>query len=192
MECSICFQAITSETGKVDLSCSHSFHLSCLMIWFEKRKHGGNCENCPLCRHEANEFEKMPAIYGDDSESEWGGEESDLYDLAAQERARGRFNRYKALNPMKEVELYAANLIKACWRGYQDRLAYNNIRCLDSILNSIKLKMKHCQEDLLDTSSKMKFARSILGLTRFQIKNKVSTAIQALWRGYHLRLRLRA
>jgi hypothetical protein len=88
---------------------------------------------------------------------------------------------------MKEVELYAVNLIKACWRGYQDRLNYNKIRCLHMLFNSIEVRMKHCNEDLMYTTRQMKFTVSVLGLTRFQIKNKVATTIQALWRGYQVR-----
>jgi hypothetical protein len=72
MECSICYNEITSATGKVELSCEHSFHFSCLTKWFDHQKVQGGHENCPMCRHEANEFEKMPdaPLADEDSEDE--------------------------------------------------------------------------------------------------------------------------
>ena len=123
MECSICFNAITSATGKVELSCSHPFHFSCLTTWFDKQNYQGMHANCPICRHEVNEFEKMPEPEEEEDDESWE-EEPTLDELAAQERARQRFAKYKLINPIEEVQLYAANLIKACWRGYQDRLVY--------------------------------------------------------------------
>ena len=70
MECSICYNEINKETGKVDLSCSHPFHFSCLVKWFDKQRMAGSSETCPLCRHDVTEFEKMPDILMEDSEEE--------------------------------------------------------------------------------------------------------------------------
>ena len=53
MECSICSDPITSETGKAELSCSHTFHLNCIGTWFRTN------ESCPYCRHKANETESL-------------------------------------------------------------------------------------------------------------------------------------
>ena len=38
MECSICYSEINAATGKVELSCSHPFHFSCLTKWFDKQR----------------------------------------------------------------------------------------------------------------------------------------------------------
>jgi hypothetical protein len=43
-----------SETGKVELSCSHTFHLGCITRWFST---GGNTRTCPLCRAAPKEKE---------------------------------------------------------------------------------------------------------------------------------------
>ena len=59
MDCVICNEAITASTGKVDLSCSHSFHFSCLTSWFATQNGNEHTQSCPYCRHESNEHEKM-------------------------------------------------------------------------------------------------------------------------------------
>jgi NADH:ubiquinone oxidoreductase subunit F (NADH-binding) len=70
MECSICYSEINAGTGKVELSCSHSFHFSCLTKWFDKQRLKQSCESCPLCRHETTAFEKMPDMLVEDTEEE--------------------------------------------------------------------------------------------------------------------------
>ena len=53
--CSICRDPMTvSETGKVELSCSHTFHLGCITRWFST---GGNTRTCPICRAAPKEKE---------------------------------------------------------------------------------------------------------------------------------------
>jgi hypothetical protein len=188
MECSICFNAITAATGKVELSCSHPFHFSCLTTWFDKQKIQGACENCPLCRHEANEFEKMPAGLEDeddeDDDETWDAddEEPTLDELAAQERARHRFARYKLINPIEEVELYAANLIKACWRGYQDRLLYVDL--LDNKFDADQAKEEIIKNkaNLRKFLNREKLLKATIGLSRMQVKGFAATKLQSFWR----------
>ena len=53
--CSICRDPMNvSETGKVELSCSHTFHLGCITRWFST---GGNTRTCPICRAAPKEKE---------------------------------------------------------------------------------------------------------------------------------------
>ena len=53
--CPICYCDIVSKTtGVTTLSCSHSFHLGCIVPWILKS------ETCPCCRSEVTEFEKIP------------------------------------------------------------------------------------------------------------------------------------
>ena len=188
MECSICFNAITAATGKVELSCSHPFHFSCLTKWFDKQNMEGCEQNCPLCRHEANEFEKMPAPVDEDDEDDEDEDDEDdeptLDELAAQERARHRFARYKLINPIEEVQLYAANLIKACWRGYQDRLNFNELLAQKE---NIKFYQEHLKLALLGE----KFLKKNLGLNRIQVKARATTAIQSAWRGHKVRMQIK-
>ena len=57
-DCSICRDPLNvSETGKVELSCSHTFHLGCITRWFST---GGNTRTCPICRAAPKEKE-LPA-----------------------------------------------------------------------------------------------------------------------------------
>ena len=184
MECSICFNAITSQTGKVELSCSHPFHFSCLTTWFDKQKMSGGCENCPLCRHEANEFEKMPAPADDDDDETWDADDDEptLDELAAQERARQRFARYKLINPIEEVQLYAANLIKACWRGYQDRLLYQELLSNKDMIERHEEYISNVQKKMEEDLSRARFLKSTIGLSRTQVKRFAAVKIQSIWR----------
>jgi hypothetical protein len=80
LECSCCFDEITAETGKTVLGCGHNFHFRCLASWFLQQESAGNAQNCPLCRREASDIEKLPELQGDaddedDDESEYEDDE---------------------------------------------------------------------------------------------------------------------
>ena len=189
MECSICFNAITSATGKVELSCSHPFHFSCLTTWFDKQNYQGMHANCPICRHEVNEFEKMPEPEEEEDDESWE-EEPTLDELAAQERARQRFAKYKLINPIEEVQLYAANLIKACWRGYQDRLVYFDLLANKGDMEHYTERITEYQEKLNAETKRLKFLKSTIGLSRMQVKAFASTKIQAFWRRHRVEAKI--
>lgn len=61
MNCAICYEGITATTGKVTLSCSHVFHLSCLSSWFNTQTEKSIDQSCPCCRHKSNSHEKIAA-----------------------------------------------------------------------------------------------------------------------------------
>lgn len=193
MECSICFNAITSATGKVELSCSHPFHFSCLTTWFDKQKTQGSCENCPLCRHEANDFEKMPAGLHDeedDDDETWDADDDDprIEEIAAQERARHLFQRLKFINPIEEVQLYAANRIKACWRGYQDRLLYMDLLDNKEMVERHEEYISNVKKYLKSDLQRGKFLKSIIGLSRTQVKHFAATKIQSILRMHNMKV----
>jgi hypothetical protein len=82
MECPICYEAITEETGVVTTSCKHSYHFTCISGWFIKQEKG----SCPCCRKEMNEKEDFPAVPADadadeEAESESESEESVCYEV---------------------------------------------------------------------------------------------------------------
>jgi hypothetical protein len=54
--CSICYENITSSTGRTILSCSHNFHVKCIAEWFQQTQ---SDQNCPLCRNQLTPFEKL-------------------------------------------------------------------------------------------------------------------------------------
>jgi nitric oxide reductase activation protein len=141
--------------------------------------------NCPICRHQANEFEKMPEPIEDDDDETWEAdddEELTLDELAAQERARERFRRYKLINPIEEVQLYAANLIKACWRGYQDRLLFQELLANKEDADYSRRMIEENKIELVKVLIREKFLKNTIGLSRMQVKGFASTKIQAFWR----------
>ena len=51
--CSICHDEINEKTGSTRLSCSHEYHLGCIVSWLSKK------DTCPCCRNEVSEYEKV-------------------------------------------------------------------------------------------------------------------------------------
>lgn len=71
-DCAICFSEVTAATGRTVMSCGHEYHMRCLFQWLQKPDGTGNC---PCCRHEPTEHERLvvpPAE--EDSDSEYSGE----------------------------------------------------------------------------------------------------------------------
>ena len=54
--CPICYEDINASTGSVNLSCAHTFHLTCINTWFSRQDQG----SCPCCRKEMGEKETVP------------------------------------------------------------------------------------------------------------------------------------
>jgi hypothetical protein len=73
MECSICLSDITAATGVYTTSCRHSFHFRCAVTWFVNSE----VENCPMCRHEMGENEKLPEEAEEEEEEEDEDEDED-------------------------------------------------------------------------------------------------------------------
>ena len=92
MDCSVCFEAITKQTGVVTLSCEHSFHFRCIDSWFGQQVWNDNPQSCPCCRNEGAESgldrcnvegddeDDEDDDYSDDTESEDDNDDDD--DLA--------------------------------------------------------------------------------------------------------------
>ena len=73
MECPICFEAITKETGQMTTSCGHTFHFKCINLWYyrqSKDEEGDGKETCPCCRKEPGEFERASVSTDSNYESE--------------------------------------------------------------------------------------------------------------------------
>jgi hypothetical protein len=52
--CAICLDSIVPcSTGRVELSCAHTFHLKCISKWI------GKSHVCPLCRKKVGEYERI-------------------------------------------------------------------------------------------------------------------------------------
>lgn len=79
-DCSICLDPIdVSTTGRVELSCRHQYHFSCIVSWFSQLEKG----TCPQCRKEMGPKEDIPIPVeeGSEEDSDDDSEESeeDLY-----------------------------------------------------------------------------------------------------------------
>jgi len=101
----------------------------------------------------------------------------------------------KAEKTEHEFQTYAATLIKACWRGYQDRLLYQELEGnkddIDCSIKAIKKKqmvIEVLQQKLLVAFQRKTFLKSIIGLPRTQVKAITATKIQAFWRGCMVRI----
>jgi len=60
MECAICYGEITKS--KIELSCSHRFHIKCLTTWFKSQSEQHINQTCPCCRHEVEDVEEVPMV----------------------------------------------------------------------------------------------------------------------------------
>jgi hypothetical protein len=84
--CAICTEDITQATGRVETSCHHHFHFSCLGNWYLQRLNSGQDETCPCCRAEAGPTERLSTDDGEDDGSE-GSDESEFSELDEGEAA---------------------------------------------------------------------------------------------------------
>jgi hypothetical protein len=195
MDCSICYDEITQATGKVELSCSHSFHFSCLTSWFKTQTGNELTQSCPCCRHESNEHEKMATERpvededededDDDDESEESEElteEEELALAAAKERAALRFQKLKAELSKEAFEAYAASKIAAMFRMACARYNFNDIMSIkDNMLTRAceLIRKNNCQR--LDRKS-LAFNMQCLTMPHMAWRNKVATIVQVWWR----------
>jgi hypothetical protein len=78
-ECPCCFEPIHSSVAV--LACSHRFHITCLVNWFATQSAQELPQNCPCCRTEAGEKERLPEAEDgeedEDNESEYSDDEDE-------------------------------------------------------------------------------------------------------------------
>jgi hypothetical protein len=75
-DCSICLEMVDVKmTGRVEMTCGHSFHFKCLAKWFWAHEQS----TCPMCRKKATEMEDF-MNYEEDSETESEEGEEEYYD----------------------------------------------------------------------------------------------------------------
>ena len=191
MECAICYDGISTATGKVELSCSHSFHFSCLTHWFKTQAHNELEESCPCCRHESNEYEKMPntAVVADEDEDEDEDEEveelseQESIDLAAaKERAAFRIAKLKKDLSKEAFEDYASSKISALFRGYCARYKVNEIKDIKAnIMEETFTIIKTKQAQRFDKKA-LVFTMKSLTMSHTAWRNHSSSIIQKWWR----------
>ena len=81
MECPICYEQISKDTGQVTTSCGHSFHFKCLNTWYwQQSQNEEGRESCPCCRKEPGEYELASTVSDESDEStemEWEDNEEE-------------------------------------------------------------------------------------------------------------------
>lgn len=76
-DCSICFDPIdVSTTGRVELSCRHTYHFSCIVAWFSELEKG----TCPQCRKEMGPKEDIPTPLEEDLDEDSDDDSEDSED----------------------------------------------------------------------------------------------------------------
>jgi len=173
MDCSICYEGISGETGQAILSCSHSFHIRCLIKWFDSQTEKELTETCPCCRHEATHYEKLP-------EADAPSEIEDEVDTARIDLARDLFSDIRAILTPEGFEFYAATRIQAVLRGYWSRQLFTQIR-------NAEANIVRANNNIRESTNISNFYKKGLKLSRTSWKIYATTMIQAAWRGYKVR-----
>lgn len=199
MDCSICYDEITSATGKVELSCAHTFHFSCLTKWFGTQASNGNTQSCPCCRHESNDHEKMPessaeAEAEDDDETEEYDDDSEEGDViernfidrinqaAAEERAKVRFAKWKSEMTKEAFEAFAASRIAALYRGNCARYKVSEIKAIRQILRENTMEALKWRLTKRMDKRALDFNMKSLTMSHAAWRHYVVSIIQAAWR----------
>jgi ankyrin repeat protein len=74
-DCAICYSEVSAATGRTVMSCGHEYHMRCLFQWLQKPDGTGNC---PCCRHEPTEHERLVAPPDSSVSDEEEEDEDDL------------------------------------------------------------------------------------------------------------------
>jgi hypothetical protein len=169
MDCSICFDAITKETGSTTLSCEHVFHFRCIDEWFTKQLLDNLHQTCPCCRSEGAELDRC--MYEEVEEDD---------DYATEEDAESE-TASDANSILNEIPWEVSDLL---WeRGGEGRwvvtsrqeLAYQSFRSLFGEMNELEL------EDEQPEDPRIVAARKIQAIFRGnQVRNTHGAAVNLL------------
>ena len=194
MECSICYDEINPQlTGKVELSCSHAFHFSCLTTWFSTQATNQLTQSCPCCRHESNPHETMPVnnlTPMDEDEEEGEDEDEDMSmfstaDAAARERAAFRFIKLKSQMSKDAFEAYAASKIAALYRGRCARYIVSEIKDIQDSLQTSTRKYFVQKRNLRFDRKALAFNMKALTMSYSAWRNYVASIVQRAWRKHY-------
>ena len=199
MDCSICYEGITVETGNTTLSCSHSFHFRCLVKWFYSQSEKEINESCPCCRKKPSEHEQLP----EEPEPSEAPQELlqevpvDEYEVrleALRSLAHCKFMTLKEIQPKEEFETYAAIRIQAAWRGYMRYRMLGATRMARYHHNEISYDERGIQHDIERGNNNIRknillrnFYAKSRGMNYLQWMNYLATKVQAAWRGHSAR-----
>lgn len=186
MDCAICYDEITSATGRVEMSCTHTFHFHCLTKWFFEAAKNGVSETCPCCRKEANEHEGLPeeesVSESESSESEDSEWESPV-DPEEIARARQHFVLKRSELSEDALKTYAAIRIQAVMRAYPPRMDWARYKIMLNEKKYLTNRMKELTDILKDADLERKTFMQSITMSRSNWRSLCATKIQAAWRG---------
>ena len=196
MECSICYDEINPQlTGKVELSCSHAFHFSCLTTWFSTQATNQLTQSCPCCRHESNPHETMPVNsqhatpMDEESDDSDTSDDEDMFDsilhAAARERAAFRFAKRKSQMSKDVFEAYAASKIAALYRGRCARYIVSEIKDIQDSLKTTTRKYFVQKRNIRFDKKALAFSMKALTMSYSAWRNHVASIIQGAWRSHY-------
>jgi len=197
-DCSICYEAITAETGKTTMSCSHTFHYKCLTKWFNSRCNSELAENCPCCRHEASEFEMLPEEEDEDEDMDEEDSNVDaqsvflehtIQDLAARERAAHFFGLTKLVLSEDQFRAFAATKIAAGVRGFFARKSYADIMISRNVLEKVMVRRMKARNDFHMALVRANMQSKSVYMSRPSWIHLMATYIQRGWREHMNRKR---
>jgi hypothetical protein len=141
MDCAICIEAITKQTGLVTLSCEHSFHLRCIDEWFCKQLISGTNQTCPCCRSEGNTLDRCAFEEVEEEEDDDESYEDDESEAASEDEEEG--GDYPDFNS----EIRWERLGPGRWIVSNSReMAYESLRSLFGPLNELEVQEETSQE----------------------------------------------
>jgi hypothetical protein len=143
-DCSICLSPISTETGKVNMACSHSYHYRCITNWFIEQNENDQKETCPYCRREASEDEALPkidelSVEDDDEESEEDNDSETDFDSESDSEADSE-------SVVEDIPLLNTELIMLA-----DRL-HTDLHSLEAYKRGIQIKVREETATLTDQS----------------------------------------
>jgi hypothetical protein len=205
-DCSVCYEAISAETGSVQMSCSHTFHYSCITKWFESKKSQNQTQNCPCCRSEPPVTGRLPvseaaavAVFEWDVEEEDDESEDEeevapepvnpIFAAAARERAAQRFAVMRDILTEDELKNYAASRIAALVKGTSVYRMYRGLKLIkqeaqnsfDTIVECLTV-LNEARNELRADKRRVREQEDFMRMGRKGFGNSRATSIQKWWR----------
>jgi hypothetical protein len=156
-ECSICFEEMTAATGQATLGCAHSFHLMCIVHWFQEQE-GDN--SCPCCRRTVGLYDNLPAPAPEEEGAEEDDDEEEWFEDDEEEDDEDDDDDANSVGSLRRV--WTRDPVGGQWEG---RWVLENptVTVWDPL--SVEEDAREPPEELTD----------------------IATEIQRIWRGYRVR-----
>jgi hypothetical protein len=200
MECSICFEDITKQTGSVVLSCEHPFHLRCITKWFFEQGLKDLPETCPCCRSEGTQLDRTCLL--DEASDEEEEDDDESYEEEEQEDED-----IESLNDLaREIQQGLFRLERQPSGEWviqnNQELAFDSFRSMFGPLNQLdevdespvvqRFSLYHWRRDVgiitrPASNREVRFLEDFVHTNRERDREEAATKIQAFFRGNQVR-----